>query len=89
MRHVITLDGHLLELSPTELDLMAYLVSEFPRVVSPQELVREVQGYECDLPEARDVVRYHIYRIRRKIKQATGQSGVIRTVRGVGYAISE
>jgi two-component system KDP operon response regulator KdpE len=89
MRHVITLDGHLLELSPTEFDLLAYMVSECPRVTSPKELVREVQGYECDLTEARDVVRYHIYRIRQKIKKATGRSDVIRTVRGVGYTISK
>ena len=89
MRHVITLDGHLLELSPTEFDLLAYMVSECPRVTSPKELVREVQGYECDLAEARDVVRYHIYRIRRKIEQTTDRSDVIRTVRGVGYTISE
>jgi DNA-binding response OmpR family regulator len=89
MRHVITLEGRLLELSPTEFDLLAYMVSECPRVTSPKELVREVQGYECDLTEARDVVRYHIYRIRRKIKKATGRSDVIRTVRGVGYTISE
>lgn len=89
MRHVITLEGHLLELSPTEFDLLAYLVSEAPRVVSPQELVREVQGYESEPWEARDTVRYHVYRIRRKIKKATGGQGVIRTVRGVGYTIEE
>lgn len=87
MRHVITLDGHLLELSPTEFDLLAYLVSEAPRVVSPQELVREVQGYESEAWEASDMVRYHVYRIRRKIKTAAGRTGVICTVRGVGYTI--
>jgi len=89
MRHVITLDGHLLELSPTEFDLLAYLVSEAPRVVSPQELVREVQGYESETWEASDMVRYHVYRIRRKIKAAAGRAGSIRTVRGVGYTIEE
>ncbi len=89
MRHVITLDGHLLELSPTEFDLLAHLVSEAPRVISPQELVREVQGYESEPWEARDTVRYHVYRVRRKIKASTGRTGVIRTVRGVGYTIGE
>jgi DNA-binding response OmpR family regulator len=89
MRHVITLRGELLELSPTEFDLLAFLVSEAPRVVSPQELVREVQGYESEQWEARETVRYHVYRIRNKIKQATGCTGVIRTVRGVGYTIAE
>ena len=87
MRHVITLDGHLLELSPTEFDLLAHLVSEAPRVVSPQELVREAQGYESEPWEARDLVRYHIYRVRRKIKATTGRADVIHTVRGVGYTV--
>ncbi|MFQ6100533.1 MAG: response regulator transcription factor [Anaerolineae bacterium] len=89
MRHVIMLEGHLLELSPTEFDLLAYLVSEAPRVVSSQELMREVQGYEGEVWEAHDTVRYHVYRIRRKIKVATGLKEVIRTVRGIGYTIRE
>jgi DNA-binding response OmpR family regulator len=88
MRHLITLDGELLELSPTEFDLLAYLVSEAPRVVAPQELVREVQGYEAEPWEAKETVRYHIYRIRQKIKAATGRKDVLRTVRGVGYTIN-
>jgi len=87
MQHVITLDGHLLELSPTEFDLVSYLASEAPRVLSPQELIREVQGYESEAWEARDTVRYHVYRIRRKTKESTGHTDVIRTVRGVGYTI--
>lgn len=89
MRHVITLDGELLELSPTEFDLLAYLISEAPRVVPPQELVREVQGYETEPWEASETVRYHIYRIRQKIKGTAGRDDVVRTVRGVGYTINE
>lgn len=86
-RHVITVDGHLLELSPTEFDLLAYLISEAPRVVSPQELVREVQGYTSEVWEARDIVRQHIYNLRQKIKETGRQVEMIRTVRGVGYTI--
>ncbi len=89
MRHVITLEGVLLELSPTEFDLVAYLVNEAPRVIPACELVREVQGYDCALHEARDVVRYHIYRIRQKVKEAAGRTDLIRTVRGVGYTICD
>jgi DNA-binding response OmpR family regulator len=88
-QHVITLDGRLLELSPTEFDVLAHLISEAPRVISAQELVREVQGYASELWEARDVVRQHIYNIRQKIKEATGHTNVIRTVRGIGYTINE
>ena len=93
IRHVITLDNQLLELSPTEFNLLAYLVSEAPRVVSPQELVREVQGYESEQWEASEIVRHHIYRLRQKIKAVTQNAAspsgqTIRTVRGVGYTIT-
>ena len=88
-RHVITLDGQLLELSPTEFNLLAYLASEAPRVVSPQELVREVQGYQSETWEASETVRYHVYRLRQKINEATGHANIIRTVRGIGYTISK
>jgi len=87
MRHVITLDGRILELSPTEFALLAYLVSEFPRVISSHELVRAVQGYECEPWEARETLRYHIHRIRRKVRGTTGHADLIRTVRGVGYTL--
>ncbi|HOU14922.1 MAG TPA: response regulator transcription factor [Anaerolineae bacterium] len=88
-RHVITMDGKLLELSPTEFDILAYLISEAPRVIPPQELLREAQGYATELWEARDIIRYHIYRIRQKIKEATGDTDIIQTVRGVGYTVKD
>jgi DNA-binding response OmpR family regulator len=86
VRHIVTLDGMLLELSPTEFDLLAYLVSEAPRVVPPQELIREVQGYASDAVEAAETIRSHMYHIRRKMQTTTGRS-VILTVRGVGYTL--
>lgn len=86
-RHRITLDGHLLELSPTEFDLLAYLTSEAPRVVSSQELVREVQGYQSESWEACETIRYHIHHIRRKIKEVSGRTDIIYNVRGVGYKL--
>jgi DNA-binding response OmpR family regulator len=89
VRHEITLDGHALELSPTEFDFLVCLVNAAPRVLSAQEIVRQVQGYETEPWEARDMVRYHVYRIRQKIEGTTGEREVIQTVRGVGYAINE
>jgi DNA-binding response OmpR family regulator len=87
LQHVATLDGHRLELSPTEFDLLAYLISQAPRVIAPQELVREVQGYDSEQWEASETMRSHIYHIRQKIRQATHRTDIIRTVRGVGYTI--
>jgi PAS domain S-box-containing protein len=88
-RHLVTLNGHPLRLSPTEFALLAFLRDEAPRVVSSQELVQEVQGYENNPAEARDIVRYHVYRIRRKAKADAGTEDLIRTVRGIGYALGD
>ena len=65
------------------------LISEAPKVISPQELVREVQGYTTEVWEARDTVRQHVYNIRQKVKEAGGPTDIIHTVRGVGYTINE
>ncbi|MCB0179345.1 MAG: response regulator transcription factor [Anaerolineae bacterium] len=86
-RHSVTLNAHPLELSPTEFDLLAYLVTNSPRVISAQELVAAVQGYETAQPEASGLIRTHIYHIRQKIKQAAGQPDLIRTIRNIGYQI--
>jgi DNA-binding response OmpR family regulator len=87
-RHVVTVDGHLLDLTLTEFRLVTHLLDQFPRVVPPIELVREVQGYDSESLEARETVRSHIYHIRRKIKAATGRD-MIYNVRGVGYTFAE
>jgi DNA-binding response OmpR family regulator len=86
IRHVITVDGVLLDLTPTEFNLLAYLVREVPRVVPPIELIREVQGYDSDSREASETIRSHMYHIRQRIQAITDRP-VIRTVRGVGYAL--
>jgi DNA-binding response OmpR family regulator len=87
-RHRIMLGGDVVRLSPTEFDVLAYLVREAPRVVSPEEVAYEVQGYE-EPWEAAETVRYHVYRIRQKVEACTGRRDVIRTVRGVGYTIGD
>jgi two-component system response regulator MtrA len=87
-RHLIELGGHVVQLSPTEFDVLAYLVKEAPRVVSPEEVACEAQGYE-EPWDAAETVRYHIYRIRQKIAECTGRRDVISTVRGVGYTVGD
>lgn len=88
-QHLIILDGHKLELSPTDFDLLAYLAEKAPRVVSAQELVQQVHGFACDRFEASDIIRHHIHRIRQTAKRCAGRADFIRTVRGVGYALNE
>jgi DNA-binding response OmpR family regulator len=88
-RHLITLDGKALDLSPTEFNLLAHLSEEAPRVVPTPELVEKALGYTTEPWEARELIRFHIHRLRAKIRTASGRTGLIRTARGVGYTLQE
>ncbi len=71
-------------LSPREYELLAYLASQPGRVYSRKEIETNVWGE--DLPPSSNVVDVHIANIRGKLREAGGY-GVIRTVRGIGYAL--
>lgn len=77
-------DGSEVRLSPREFDLIVYLSSQPGRVYSRQEIELNVWGEE--LPPTSNVVDVHIANIRSKLRDAGG-FGVIRTVRGIGYAV--
>lgn len=73
-----------LRLSPKEFDLLAFLCSQPGRVYSREEIEKNVWGE--DLPPSSNVVDVHIANIRNKLRDVGGY-GVIRTVRGIGYAV--
>ncbi|MCA9934255.1 MAG: protein kinase [Ardenticatenaceae bacterium] len=87
-RHLVTISGQEVVLSPTEFDILLYLVEEAPKVISPQILMQHLYEYEADSHEASSVIRNNIYRIRSKLKKISGKNDIIRTVRGVGYAVN-
>ncbi len=84
MRKQVWWAGTEVKLSPRELDLLAFLAGQPGRVYSRVEIERNVWGE--DLPPTSNVVDVHVANIRSKLRDAGG-FGVIRTVRGVGYAI--
>jgi len=84
-KHIATWQGQLLKLTPTEFRLLACLMGKADQVLSCQELVREVQNYDCDELEARDIIRVHIRRLRQKVEPDPANPQYILNVRGVGY----
>lgn len=75
-------------LTPTEFDLLLYLAANRSRVVSCQELVLEVRGYQTTEAEAREVIRPHVSNLRRKLN-SLGDIKLIVNVRGIGYRLGE
>jgi DNA-binding response OmpR family regulator len=87
-KHIATLHGQLLNLTPTEFRLLACLMGKADQVLSCQELVREVQNYDCDEREARDIIRVHVRRLRQKIEPDPANPQYVLNVRGVGYTFA-
>ncbi len=68
------------DLTATEFDLLAHLVSEPGRVFSRDQLLAEVWGYASVVGSR--TVDVHVAQLRAKL----GDDSPIRTVRGVGYS---
>jgi DNA-binding response OmpR family regulator len=87
-KHIVTMDGRVLELTPTELRLLSTLIARADQVMSCRELVYQVQNYETDEREARSIIRVYIRRLRKKIEPDPASPGYILNVRGAGYMFS-
>lgn len=88
-RYQITVGDKDVGLTPTEFDLLLYLAAHRGRVVSCNELVREVRGYRVEESEAREVIRPHVSNLRRKLRSANQNADLIVNVRGIGYRLNE
>lgn len=84
-RHQVWIGDRPVDLTPTEFKLLSYLMERADQVCSPQQLIRQAQGYETDPWGARAIVRVHIRRLRRKLEPDPARPRYIVNVRGVGY----
>jgi len=82
----VMLRGQPVSLSGTELRLLMYLAYRIGRVVTYEDLLEEVWGY--DLTDGgRDVVMSGVKRLRKKLKSVDPLSDYIVNVPGVGYRL--
>ena len=88
-RYQISVEDTMIDLTPTEFDLLLYLAAHRGRVVPCAELVREVRGYSVDEREAREVIRPHVSNLRRKLKNVGQDPNILVNVRGIGYRLNE
>jgi len=84
-RHEAQWDGVPLDLTALEFDLLHTLVRHAGQVLSREQLVEQVWGYDYygDLR----VVDAAVKRLRAKLRQAAPRDELIATIRGVGYKL--
>jgi two-component system OmpR family response regulator len=76
----LTRNGTPVELTPTELRLLAFLMRHRGQVLSKDQLLTQVWGYQA---YDRNLVEVHVSALRRKLESSGPR--VIHTVRGLGY----
>ncbi|MEY8210216.1 response regulator transcription factor [Corynebacterium sp. MNWGS58] len=81
--HEVTKAGELIELSPTEFNLLRFMMLNKEVVLSKAKILDNVWHY--DFGGDGNVVESYISYLRRKID--TGDMPLIHTVRGVGYVL--
>ena len=86
-RHRVSHSGHVIDLTPTEFALLAFLARNCGQVFSRDHLLEKVWGY--DYAGDTRTVDVHVRWLRQKIEVDPGHPKHLLTVRGVGYKFEE
>ena len=83
----VLLGHNIIDLPPTSFDYLLVLARHAPQIVDYQTLVAEAQGYQADLREAQELVKWHVHHIRRAIEPKASRPTYLINVRGTGYRL--
>jgi two-component system KDP operon response regulator KdpE len=88
-RHVVTVDGTPVHLSPREYELLKVLLTNQGRLVTRERLLRAVWGPQY--ADAREYLHVYVGRLRRKLSEAGVGPAIdelIATETGIGYRVA-
>ena len=84
-KHEVHRGDELLNLTPTEFNLLLTLMNNSGRVLSCKYLVKQVHNYELSEFDSRSMIRVHIKHLRHKLERDPNNPEYILNVRGLGY----
>ncbi len=82
-KYQATKKGKPLKLSPREYELLKCFIDRQGEIISREELLKEIWGYEHS-PDTR-TVDAHIVKLRQKIEDKPDEPKLIVTIHGIGY----
>ena len=86
-RHAV-LNGRYISVTGIYFDYLSTLLRHAPKAVAYKILVKESQGYDVAIEEARDLARWRIHELRKIIEADPERPQYILTVRGTGYRLA-
>jgi DNA-binding response OmpR family regulator len=88
VKRTVSREGHRIDLTTREFELLDYLAQNHGRVVSREMLVRDVWKETGRATPLDNVIDVHVARLRRKIDDPF-DTRLLHTVRGVGFTLNE
>jgi DNA-binding response OmpR family regulator len=88
LKRMVSREGHRIDLTAREFELLEYLARNHGRVVSRQMLARDVWQETDRATPLDNVIDVHVARLRRKMDDPF-KDKLLHTVRGVGFILSE
>lgn len=76
-----------ISLTPKEFDLLVYLISHKNKIVTRENIIKDVWDY--DYEGDTNVIDVYIWHLRKKVDEGYTSPAIIQTVRGVGYIVKE
>lgn len=80
----VFVNGHQLELTKKEFDLLVFLVVNQNRVLTKEAIAEHLWGDHIDMADNFDFIYTHIKNLRRKI-ETKGGANYLKTIYGIGY----
>jgi len=80
-------EGRTIPLTPTEFRILACLARSAGMVISGRDLGADALDLDLREQEAMELLKVHVYRLRRKLAQSGSDPWILRNVRGFGYML--
>ena len=86
LQHQVLVEGREVKLTPTEYDLLKYMLKNAGKVLTHKQILKAVWGNDYD--EDLHYIRIYMRQLRRKIEKDPAQPKYLLTEAGVGYRLS-
>lgn len=86
LQHKVLVEGSEVKLTPTEYELLKYMLKNAGKVLTHKQILKAVWGNDYD--EDLHYIRIYMRQLRRKIEKDPAQPKYLLTEAGVGYRLS-
>lgn len=84
-RRTVSAHGRMVSLTTREFDVFAYLAESGGKILSREDILRQVWGDADDRPSTAGIVGVYVLYLRRKLTKL-GLAHALRTIKGEGYS---